>query len=89
MLELRNISYQPATGDKKILEKINLKVYKNDIILICGKSGSGKTTLLEIISGLTKPQEGSIYFDNKIISTRKLLLFLIIFTPKRRRCTKR
>ena len=72
MLELRNISYQPATGDKKILEKINLKVYKNDIILICGKSGSGKTTLLEIISGLTKPQEGSIYFDNKIISTRKL-----------------
>ena len=53
MLDLKGISYQPQTGDRKIIDNLNLKVYEKEIILICGNSGSGKTTLLEIISGLT------------------------------------
>ena len=46
MLDLKEISYQPQTGERKIIENLNLKVHENEIILICGKSGSGKTTLL-------------------------------------------
>ena len=53
MLDLKEISYQPQTGESKIINNLNLKVHENEIILICGNSGSGKTTLLEIISGLT------------------------------------
>ena len=60
MLDLKEISYQPQTGERKIIDKLNLKVHENEIILICGNSGSGKTTLLEIISGLTNPQKGKI-----------------------------
>ena len=71
MLDLKEITYQPQTGERKIIENLNLKVYENEIILICGNSGSGKTTLLEIISGLTNPQKGKITWNNKILSSRK------------------
>jgi len=71
MLDLKEISYQPQTGERKIIENLNLKVHENEIILICGNSGSGKTTLLEIISGLTNPQKGKITWKNKILSSRQ------------------
>ena len=71
MLDLKKITYQPQTGNKKILDDINFHVHENEIILICGSSGSGKTTLIEIISGLTTPQKGEISWKNKIISARK------------------
>ena len=71
MLDLKKITYQPQTGNKKILNNINLSVCENEIILICGNSGSGKSTLIEIISGLINPQEGKISWKNKIISSRK------------------
>ena len=71
MLDLKEISYQPQTGERKIIDNLNLKVHENEIILICGDSGSGKTTLLEIISGLITPQKGKITWNNKILSSRQ------------------
>ena len=71
MLDLKEISYQPQTGQKKIIDNLNLKVHENEIILICGNSGSGKTTLLEIISGLINPQKGEIAWNDKILSPRQ------------------
>ena len=71
MLDLKGITYQPQTGNKKILDDINFDIHENEIILICGESGSGKTTLLEIISGLIKPQKGTITWKNKPISPRQ------------------
>ena len=71
MLDLKEVTYQPQTGNKKILDNISLSVHENETILICGCSGSGKTTLLEIISGLTIPQKGTITWKNKTISARQ------------------
>ncbi len=71
MLDLKEISYQPQTGQRKIIDELNLKVHENEIILICGNSGSGKTTLLEIISGLINPQKGKITWQNKTLSARQ------------------
>ena len=71
MLDLKDITYQPQTGNKKILDDISFRLHENEIILICGSSGSGKTTLLEIISGLIIPQKGKISWKNKNISARQ------------------
>ena len=71
MLDLKEISYQPQTGSKKVLHDISFNIHENEIVLICGSSGSGKTTLLEIISGLTIPQKGKITWKNKTMSARK------------------
>jgi len=34
-------------------------------IAIAGETGSGKSTLLKIIAGLTRPDEGSVWFENE------------------------
>ena len=44
---------------------MNLKIYKNKIFAIVGKSGSGKSTLIDLITGLLKPQTGSILVNNE------------------------
>ena len=85
MLELVNITYQPQTGRTKVLDNINLRINRNEIILITGESGSGKTTLLEVISGLTDPQRGQIKWQNKVANSRKRRWFsgLVFQFPER------
>ncbi|MEA4924599.1 MAG: ABC transporter ATP-binding protein [Syntrophomonadaceae bacterium] len=58
-------------GEKRdftALENINLTVSKGEFLTIVGPSGCGKSTLLDIIAGLSKPNSGEIYIDNKRIT---------------------
>ncbi len=73
MLELKNIS--KSFKNKKVLDNINLKVERNEVVIITGKSGEGKTTLLNIIAGLITPDRGKIYFNGK-----RIIHFLDIHT---------
>lgn len=59
------------TGDKQdrlVLHNINFKMFEGEIVAILGKSGSGKSTLLRIISGLTEPTAGEIYYRGQLIT---------------------
>ena len=62
-IELKNISFSYPETKKNILEKVNIKLKKGEIIGITGKTGSGKTTLLDIILGLFNPSSGLIEID--------------------------
>ena len=50
---------------KYILNNINLIIEKNDCIGITGKSGIGKSTLSDLLTGIIKPNKGSIYISGK------------------------
>jgi phospholipid/cholesterol/gamma-HCH transport system ATP-binding protein len=52
-------------GRRTILERVNLKVYEEQVTTIIGLSGSGKSVLLKHIVGLLKPDEGTILFRGK------------------------
>ena len=52
-------------GGIKALRGINLEVPDGKIVTLIGANGAGKSTLLRSISGLVKPQAGSIRLDNK------------------------
>jgi len=54
--------------DIKILNNINLKINKGDLVSLTGPSGSGKSTLLHIIALLDQPTSGEIFFKNKNFS---------------------
>lgn len=65
-IELKKISFS-YNNSNKILNQINLKLYKNEKVVFFGKSGSGKTTLSDILMGLIKPTDGEFYIDENII----------------------
>lgn len=66
MLELKNIEF--TRDNKKILNKINLKLDIDKFIVITGPNGSGKSTLVKIIMGIEKPDAGEIFFEGKDIT---------------------
>jgi len=69
LIEFRNVTKR--FGDKTVLDKVNLKIYENQITTIIGKSGTGKSVLLKHIIGLLTPDEGAILFHGKPVATMK------------------
>jgi len=45
------------------LRDINLTIRSGEFIVIEGRSGCGKTTLLNVLSGLDRPTDGRVIFD--------------------------
>ena len=62
-IELKDICFEFEKG-KEVLKNINLNIFKGEKVAFVGESGSGKTTLVDLITGLYKPKNGSIYLDN-------------------------
>lgn len=57
------LSLQDVTisfGNPPLLDKIHLQVEKGERVCILGRNGEGKTTLLKLISGIIKPDSGTI-----------------------------
>ncbi len=52
-------------GVNRVLDGINLSVYRGEITVFIGKSGSGKSVLLKHIIGLIEPDEGDILFEGR------------------------
>ena len=50
-------------GNVTVSNHLNCHFEKGKVTVILGGSGSGKTTLLRQITGLEKPDSGSVYFD--------------------------
>ena len=48
---------------------LNCHFEKGKVTVILGGSGSGKSTLLRQVTGLEKPDSGSVYFDGKDLTT--------------------
>ncbi|UYI78217.1 MAG: ABC transporter ATP-binding protein [Fusobacterium varium] len=62
-IELKDICFEFEEG-KEVLKNISLSIFKGEKVAFVGESGSGKTTLVDLITGLYKPKNGSIYLDN-------------------------
>ena len=63
-LILSNVS--KSYNNTLVLEDINIKVNEGELVTILGPSGSGKSTIFNIITNLTKKDNGSVYIDGKI-----------------------
>ncbi len=66
MLQVNNIDV--AYGDTQVLFDVSLDIQQGELVAVIGANGAGKTTLLRAISGVLKPQSGSIRFGDKVIS---------------------
>ncbi len=64
---LRISDLKAGYGPIQILHGVNLKVARGSIVTVLGGNGAGKSTLLKVISGLLKPTDGLIEFEDKPI----------------------
>lgn len=61
LIQVRKLGKQ--FGDIKVLQGINVDIYKGDVVFVVGPSGSGKSTFLRCLNRLEEPTEGEILFE--------------------------
>ena len=83
-INLENISFSYTQNTKLILNNVNIKINKGEMIGIVGSSGSGKTTLIDIFLGLLKPIVGKISVDGVEINEKNKKSFqdIIGYVPQ-------
>lgn len=66
MIKVNNITckYKNGSNIQIILEDVSFEIKDGEFVIITGTSGSGKTTLLKILSGIQKPDNGNVYWDD-------------------------
>ncbi|MBB2927981.1 amino acid ABC transporter ATP-binding protein [Paraburkholderia silvatlantica] len=67
MPQLEIVDLKASYGSQTVLEKINLRVEKGEIVSLIGPSGSGKSTLLRVLMGLLPPEAGAVRLNDKVV----------------------
>jgi branched-chain amino acid transport system ATP-binding protein len=69
MLKVRDLSvYYDAI---QAVKGVSFDVAQGEIVSLIGANGAGKTTILHTISGLIRPEGGSIHFDGTDITQKR------------------
>lgn len=68
MINIHNITVENirfSYGSELVLENVNMEVEAGDFVCLLGQSGCGKSTFLRLLAGLSEPQAGSIFIEDK------------------------
>jgi lipopolysaccharide export system ATP-binding protein len=68
MAVLRSENLTKSYGGREVVRGVNVRVQSGEIIGLLGRNGAGKTTTFQMVVGLVKPDEGTIYLDDEDIS---------------------
>ena len=63
--------YDQSQIPVKAVDGIDISVEQGEFVAIVGTSGSGKSTLLNMLGGLDRPTEGTVFVDGKDIFSLK------------------
>lgn len=77
LIEISGMNKSYGAG-KQIFNNLNFNLESGKIIGLLGPNGSGKTTLIKLLSGLLRPEAGSILIDGKKIGpeTKAIVSYL-------------
>ena len=68
-LEIKRLT--KSFGGLRAVNEVGFSMERNQILGLIGPNGAGKTTLLRLITGILKPDAGSVHFMGKEIVGRK------------------
>ncbi len=66
MLSIRDLSIQ--FGGLRAVDSLSMKIKKGQLYGLIGPNGAGKTTVFNLLTGVYRPTEGSIYLDGNDIT---------------------
>lgn len=55
-------------GKRTVVQDVSININQGEIVGILGPNGAGKSTTFYMILGIVKPNRGSVYFNDKIIT---------------------
>lgn len=59
LIELKGVS--KSFGNNRVLDNVDLTIYRGEALGVIGPSGTGKSTILRVIAGLITPDAGEVY----------------------------
>ena len=65
MLSVENLcrSFREGEREHRVLEHADAEFADGEVVAVIGRSGSGKSTLLNLISGIDRPDSGTVRID--------------------------
>lgn len=69
LLEIKNLNI--SFGGLRAVDNFNLSIEKGQLYGLIGPNGAGKTTIFNLMTGVYKPDDGSIFLDGKNITGQK------------------
>ena len=64
LIEFKNVSFKYPDAKEYLLENINFKATKGEVVAIIGRTGCGKSTLVNLLPRFYDVTEGEILLDN-------------------------
>lgn len=71
MLEVKNLSI--SFGGLKAVDDFHITIEKGQLYGLIGPNGAGKTTVFNLLTGVYKPDSGSIELDSRNITGKKTI----------------
>ena len=65
VLDVQNLAYRFSDNENPLFQNLSFKLRKGDRLGITGPIGSGKSTLVNILTGLDRKVEGSVFLYGK------------------------
>lgn len=72
MISIKNIN-KSYNGYTKVVDNLSLDIRPGEIFGFLGPNGAGKTTTIKMITGITKPDQGTIHINGKEIQESPVL----------------
>src|SRR6266567_983793 len=63
LLEINGVTF--GYENVPLLYDVHLQVHKGEMVGLLGPNGSGKTTLLRLVSGILRPQQGTVVLEGR------------------------
>ncbi len=68
---------QPSENRIQVISPTDLSISEGEIVALLGPSGSGKSTLLRMLTGLSTPSAGEVYWHEKPIASTKVNVSIV------------
>lgn len=81
VIEFKDVSFAYPGTEKKVLDKVNLRIEEGEHLALVGRNGAGKTTLIKLLCRLYDPTEGQILMDGKDIKEYDYKEYMRQFAP--------